>query len=148
MSLEAWKRNGWLREYSTSSQEVSGILALVERDLSEAKKAEITADWRFNIAYNAGLQLVTLVMYVAGYRAGQGESKHYRAIQALPLIMGTKFESLRDYLDNCRRKRNRCEYDTAGCISGKEVEDILEAVSSFKGEVEGWLQKKAPDLSF
>jgi hypothetical protein len=60
MSLELWKRNGWLREYKTSDQEVADLLTLVERDLTDAAREEISTDWRFNIAYNAGLQLVTI----------------------------------------------------------------------------------------
>ena len=74
MSLELWKQNGWLREYKTSLQEVVSILALVERDLADASQEEISWDWRFNIAYNAGLQLATVVLYAAGYRAGRGET--------------------------------------------------------------------------
>jgi len=95
MSLDAWKTNGWLREYSTSEQEI------------------------------AGLQLATLVLFAAGYRTRRGESKHYRVIQALPLVMGSNFNVVRDYLDNCRRKRNVSEYDAAGTISQKELNDLL-----------------------
>ena len=146
MSLEQWARNGWLREHKTSAGEVAAISALVERDIRDASKKEITADWRFNIAYNAGLQLATLVLYAAGYRTGRGEGKHYRVIQSLPLVMGRRFTSLRDYLDNCRRKRNRSEYDTAGMISEKEVHDLLEVVRQFKIDVDDWLRKSHPEL--
>ena len=59
MSLERWKTNGWLREYKTTVQEVSSILDLVERELNDAAKKEISTDWQFNIAYNAGLQVAT-----------------------------------------------------------------------------------------
>jgi len=90
MSLELWKQNGWLREYKTSQGEIDSIMGLVDRDLADASREEISADWRFNIAYNAGLQLATLVLYAAGYRAGRGESKHYRVIQALPLVVGER----------------------------------------------------------
>ena len=55
MSLERWKQIGWLREHETSGQEVGGILELVERDFRDAAREEISPDWRFNIAYNAGL---------------------------------------------------------------------------------------------
>jgi hypothetical protein len=144
MSLELWKTNGWLREYETSAQEVAGILVLVERDLEDAAKKEISTDWRFNIAYNAGLQLATVVLYAAGYRAGRGESKHYRVIQALPLAMGQQFSNIRNYLDNCRRKRNVSEYDAAGTISKKEAEDLLQTVGEFKIEVVRWLKKNRP----
>lgn len=80
MTLEAWKQNGWLREYNTSREEVGNILNLVDRDLLDATRDAISPDWRFNIAYNATLQLATLLLYASGYRAGRGESKHYRVI--------------------------------------------------------------------
>jgi uncharacterized protein (UPF0332 family) len=146
MSLDTWKTNGWLREYSPSTQEVTNLLTLVERDLGDAARQEISADWRFNIAYNAGLQLATLVLYAAGYRTGRGESKHYRVIQTLPLVMGNDFTVVRDYLDNCRRKRNVSEYDTVGTVSEKEVNDLLALVLNFKNQVEEWLKENYPDL--
>jgi hypothetical protein len=114
MSLELWKQHGWLREYKTSAKEVNSLMALVERDLSDAARVEISKDWRFNIAYNAVLQLATVVLYAAGYRTGRGEGKHYRVVQALSLVMGPEFSTMRDYLDNCRRKRNISEYDSVG----------------------------------
>ena len=147
MTLESWQENGWLRPHNTTKQEILGILELVERDLRDASKREISKDWRFNIAYNAGLQLATIVLYAAGYRAGRGESKHYRIIQALPLVMGQRFSATRDYLDNCRRKRNVSEYDAAGTISQKEAEDLLQTVTGFKVEVETWLRRNHPDIS-
>jgi len=146
MSLELWKQSGWLREYKTSSKEVGSILALVDRDLADAVREEVSTDWRFNIAYNAGLQLATLVLYAAGYRAGRGESKHYRVIQALPLVMGEHFSDIAAYLDNCRRKRNVSEYDAVGTVSEKEVEDLLRTVKGFKVEVYKWLQQNYPEL--
>ena len=146
MSLDNWKTNGWLREYSTSRQEITDILGLVERDLRDAARKEISTDWRFNIAYNAGLQLATLVLFAAGYRTGRGESKHYRVIQALPLVMGNDFNVVRDFLDNCRRKRNVSEYDAAGTISKKEVSDLLDLVLNFKNQVEKWVRENHPDL--
>jgi hypothetical protein len=146
MTLESWQENGWLRPYNTSKQEVKTILELVERDLADASKVEVSKDWRFNIAYNAGLQLATLVLYAAGYRTGRGESKHYRIIQALPLVMGQRFSATRDYPDSCRRKRNVSEYDAVGSISQKEVEDLLQTVTEFKVEVETWLKQNLPDI--
>jgi uncharacterized protein (UPF0332 family) len=146
MSLEGWKDSGWLREHETSAKEISGIMALVERDLTDAAREEISTDWRFNIAYNAGLQLATAVLYASGYRAGKGESKHYRTIQALPLIMGPEFVAVKDYLDNCRRKRNVSEYDTAGTVSEKEANELLRTAQRLKDQVETWLEENHPEL--
>ncbi len=58
MSLKQWAENGWLRPHKTSAKEVAGLLAIVERDLIDAE-AEISADWRLGIAYNAALKLCT-----------------------------------------------------------------------------------------
>jgi len=142
MSLELWEKNGWLRKHQTSVQEIKGILSLVERDIEEASREVISIDWKFNIAYNAGLQLATIALLAAGYRTGRGESKHYRVIQTLPLVMGEKFTALKNYLDNCRRKRNISEYDAVGTISEKEAVELLETVKDFKIELEGWLKTK------
>jgi len=146
MTLELWKQNGWLREYETSRSEIASILGLVNRDFTDAVQGGISTDWRFNIAYNAALQLATVVLYASGYRAGRGESKHYRVIQALPLVMGERFSSIAAYLDNCRRKRNVSEYDAAGTVSQKEVEDLQQTVEELKREVEMWLKENCPEL--
>jgi len=118
----------------------------VVRDLNDASRKEISTDWRYNIAYNAGLQLATIVLYAAGYRAGRGESKHYRVIQALPFVMGPQFSAKKDYLDNCRRKRNVSEYDAAGTTSAKEAEDLLRTVSEFRIEVEAWFKENHSEI--
>ncbi len=146
MSLERWAQNGRLRPHKTSPNEAANILALIERDLRDAARSEVSSDWRFNIAYNAALQLATLVLYAGGYRAGRGESKHYRVIQALPLVMGERFSTISIYLDNCRRKRNVSEYDAAGTISEKEAEDLLRTVREFKLEVGKWLHQEHAEL--
>ena len=57
MSLKNWKDNGWIREHRTSRQETTNLFAIVERDLSDAASTQLSADWRFGIAYNAALKL-------------------------------------------------------------------------------------------
>ncbi len=67
MSLKQWADNRWLRSHATSREEISNLLALVERDLADAG-GEISADWRFGIAYNASLKLCTILLFASGYR--------------------------------------------------------------------------------
>ena len=67
MSLKQWADNGWLRPHKTSPKEVAGLLAIVERDLVDAE-GEISADWRFGIAYNAALKLCTILLHASRYR--------------------------------------------------------------------------------
>jgi len=41
-------------------------LALVERDLEACRTPRLVTDWRFNISYNAALQLATAAMAAVG----------------------------------------------------------------------------------
>ena len=137
MTLEQWERNGWLREHKTSPRELADLLSLVERDLKDAMGRDISLDWRYNIAYNAGLQLATTILRATGYRPGRGESQHYRTIQAIPHVMGESHSEIRDFFDNARRKRNISEYDAAGTVSEKETMDLIDVVRDFRvrGEI-------------
>jgi len=60
MSLEIWAKNGWLRPHKITRQEIADLLKDAQRDLS--------ADWKFGIAYNAALQLCTILLNASGYR--------------------------------------------------------------------------------
>ncbi len=106
MSLQQWADNGWLRSHTTSAEEASSLLAIVERDLTDAD-GDISSDWRFGIAYNAALKLCTILLYASGYRAERTQ-QHYRTLQALPLILGDESKADAEYLDACRNKRNTC----------------------------------------
>ena len=52
MTLKQWSDNGWLGTHRTSRQEISNLLAIVARDITDASQGEISADWSFGIAYN------------------------------------------------------------------------------------------------
>jgi len=103
MSLQNWANNGWLRAHQTSAQEINDLLAIVDRDLADAK-GDISADWRFGIAYNAALKLCTILVHASGYRP-EKTLQHYRTIQALSLVLGKDRQDDVDYLD-ARSKRN------------------------------------------
>jgi hypothetical protein len=82
MSLPDWERNGWLTKHQTSRNEIRDLLQVVERDLADSAAEGLSADWRMNIAYNAGLQAATVALAAAGYRAAR-DAHHYRVIQSL-----------------------------------------------------------------
>lgn len=144
MTLKSWSENRWLREHRTSRQEIGDLLRIVERDLQDAQ-GNLSADWRFGIAYNAALKLCTILLYAEGYRP-EKTLQHYRTIQALPLIMGKDRQGDADYLDACRVKRNQAEYDRIGVVSKAEAEELIGFVQEFRGEVSGWLHKNCPEL--
>ena len=64
MSLQDWVKNGWLKEHTSSRQEISDLLGLVARDLKACQTEKLPLDWRFTIAYNAALQVATSALRV------------------------------------------------------------------------------------
>ena len=57
MSLTTWLENRWLIDHESSPQEVTNLLAVVDRDLADAEVEALSSDRRLEIAYNAALQL-------------------------------------------------------------------------------------------
>jgi hypothetical protein len=144
MTLKQWADNGWLEPHVTSPKEIANLLAIVDRDLADAA-GEISADWRFSIAYNAALKLCTILLYAQGYRAAR-MLQHYRTIQALPLILGPEQRANADYLDACRQKRNLVEYNYAGGVTESEAAELAAYVLELRGNVLEWLMQSHPHL--
>jgi uncharacterized protein (UPF0332 family) len=145
MSLENWLKNGWLKPHQTSKQEIMNLFGIVNRDLQDAQGENVSADWRFGIAYNAALKLCTVLLYAAGYKP-ENAFAHYRSIQALPLILGKIKTDDAAYLESCRIKRNIVEYDYAGSTSETEAEELIEFVKEFRTEVLNWIRTDHPNF--
>lgn len=144
MSLTDWQRNGWLTPHQASREEITGLLALIDRDLKDCTAEGLSADWRFNIAYNAALQSAAAALHASGYRAAR-DSAHYRTIHSLSHTVGAKPETVRA-LDLCRRKRNRVEYENTDLISETEAQDMAEMAHELSAEVKFWLSRHHPKL--
>ena len=145
MSLKQWADNGWLRVHRSSRQEVTDLLSIVDRDLEDARRTEISADWRFGIAYNATLKLCTILLHASGWRP-ERLLQHYRTIQALPLVLGASKRRDADYLEACRKKRNTVEYDIAGAATSADADELLAFARSLRDETLAWLRTARPEL--
>ena len=144
MSLRDWLRNSWIVEHQTSAEEIAGLLAIVERDLTNAKVVGLAEDWRFNIAYNAALQAATAALAASGFRAAR-EQHHYRTVQSLALTIGWSAAKV-DLLDRFRKKRNIIGYETAGVVSEREAREMHDLAVALRDDVLAWLGKHCPKL--
>ena len=144
MTLKQWQTNGWLKIEPTSRDEIANMLAMVDRDLHDAA-GSISPDWRFGIAYNAALKLCTILVRAEGYRPGHG-LQHYRAIMAMPLVLGQGKQNDANYLDACRTKRNTVEYDYVGGASDADADELINFATELKSEVMKWLQDNHKEL--
>jgi hypothetical protein len=114
----------------------------------DADIQELSADRRFITAYNAALQLATIVLRLAGFRTNSNKAGHHRVtIDALPEILGPKLQDLTDYLNACRMKRHMCDYTNAGEISVAEVSEFIAEVKTFRKIVIERVKKSYPQMS-
>ena len=146
MALRDWSASGALRRHVTSAREIQDLIRVVERDLKDATIPTVSTDRRFATAYNAALQLATIVLHAGGFRTS-GAAHHWVTIRALPEILGPSARNRADFLDVCRSKRNSADYDRAGGITEQEVEDLLLEVREFHQDVVSWLRAHHPRLS-
>ena len=146
MTLKQWEANGWLKPHKTSRKEIANLLAITRRDMADARAEVISADWRFGIAYNAALKLCTILLYAEGYRPPQGLA-HYRALQALPLILGSSRQADADYLEACRQKRNAVDYDNVGGATAADADELIQFAGDLLKDVLSWLDANHPDLA-
>ena len=144
MSLQDWLKNAWVTAHKSSAHEIKGLLALVERDLHDCRTSELSADWRFNIAYNAALQAATAALAAAGYRAAR-DAHHYRVIQSLSLTIGAASGTVRQ-LDAFRKKRNLTSYEVGGRISDQEAKEMAAMAEKLREEVQRWIKAHHPEL--
>ncbi len=145
MSLQRWLRERRLRQHQSSSEEIKALWGIVQRDLADAAIEQLSPDRRYSTAYNAILQLATMVLRSSGYRTG-GESHHWITFQALSQLMESLPSARSDYFDACRRKRNIVDYDASGEISEAEAREIYHEAVQFAHDVLVWLEEHHPDL--
>lgn len=145
MSLETWAKAGWLRAFTPTRAQIAAIFSVVDRDLADSQR-DLSPDGRFNIAYNAALQLCAIALLAEGWKPDKLNA-HHRTISALPHILGKTWQDQADYLDACRAKRNGLEYDAAGRVSASEATELRAFAVELREAVIAWLEKKHPDLS-
>jgi len=130
--------------HRTSLGELHDLLAVVERDLKDARIPELSADRRFATAYNAVLQLAPMVIACHGYRV-IGLGHHQTTLRAFELGMGSEVSNLAAYFEVCRRKRNQVDYDMANVATESEADDLLRKAEEFQKLVMAWIRQRHPE---
>lgn len=143
VTLKQFLADGRLKRHRSSPREIRDLLRVADRDLKDAAVTAISLDRRFITAYQAVLQLATIVLAASGFRA-TGAGHHWATFKTLPELLGQDLQNLSDYFDQCRTKRNLSDYDRAGEISREEAGELLKEAKKFRPAVLGWLKKHHP----
>lgn len=145
MTLKDWLHKGWLKPHTPTRKQIADLFAIVDRDVEAAQTETLTADWKFGIAYNAALKLCTILLYAEGYRSVSYQA-HFHTIQSMALILGPHRKADTDYLDACRVKRNKVEYDMVDQASSDQAMELIDLVLELREEVLAWLPQHHPEL--
>lgn len=140
MSLEQWSRNGWLQRSETTVAEIQRLFEVVDRDLADARVKGLSADGRFQHAYDATLQLCMIPLRASGYTVPKGQGHHKRAIDSLRYTLGGSFADTADYIERCSRLRSQSIYERTGVIANAEASALVKTAATVRDEVLAWLK--------
>ncbi len=145
MNLKQLLNQGRLKYHKTSKEEIRSLIKLVRRDIKDAKVAGLSADRKFATAYNAVLQLATVLLYCRGYKP-KGTGHHFTVFESMREIMGKDYYELADYFDSCRAKRNVTDYMCSGEISETEADELVKEAEKFLKVILSWINDHYPKL--
>jgi len=144
VSLHDWLHDGRLKAHKPSQKELEQLLAVFDRDMTDAQAPDLSADRRFATAYNAALMAARAALAASGYRTS-GEGAHYLTIRSLAFTLQLESGIIARF-DKFRRKRNICDYEMIGMVSEQEVTEMIGLAQDLRQAVTEWLEKNHPDL--
>jgi len=134
-----------VERHETSKEELADLRSAVKRNLRDAAIPQLSADNRFGLAYEAALLLAKMAIACAGYRV-KGQGAHHTTFAALKLVLGAEINQTANYLERCRRKRNKLSYDAAGVATDQDATEILAAAAALEETVDKWIAENHPQV--
>jgi hypothetical protein len=112
---------------------------VADRDLAACRTPGLHNDWRFNIAYNAALQLSSAALAISGYQA-ERLNHHYRVIDSLAHTLSVDAATIQK-LDVFRKKRNVSDYERADTISDAEAIGVIALAEELRRTLLQWIDR-------
>ena len=141
MTLENLIGKG-LQQEAASPEEIRRFLNKIAIKLTDAQRETLSLDSRFDLAYEALLQIGLAALRANGFRPDSRGGHHLLALQTLNTTIGYPREKLR-LLDEFRRQRATGLYDGSFDPTKAEVQAILRTVTELKNYFEAWLESRA-----
>ena len=134
-----------LREEPTTAEEIQRLLHKASTRLNDATSETISRDSRFDLAYEAILQLALCALRANGYRPDSRGGHHVIALQSLTKSIGYPKDKIR-LLDEFRRQRAIGLYDGSFDPTKAEISALLETGENLKKHLKDWLRTNKPEL--
>jgi hypothetical protein len=120
--LENLVRAGKLKREPPAAGEIEGLQRSGEARLSDAPRAELSIESRFDLAYNAAHVLALAALRRLGYRS----ENRYLVFQTLPHTLGLPASTWR-VLAKGHELRNLAEYEGLLEVDERLVADLIDA---------------------
>jgi hypothetical protein len=130
----------------SSKKELDELRTMAAVNLHDSHVTGISAQGRYEFAYNAARLIATVVVRACGYRVTAKSGHHYFTFQSLQ-ASDRSFVRVAIHFDDARDKRNDLSYDSPVLISDTEANDLVKTVEQFQREAETWIQTKFPKLT-
>jgi hypothetical protein len=131
---------------ATSKKELDELRRMTDVILKDAHIRTVSAQGRYEFAYNAARLMATAVVRASGYRVVAKTGHHCFTFQALQ-ASDPAFVLIAVYFDRARDNRNNFSYDSPTAISETDAEDLVNAVVQFVNDVESWISSNHPALT-
>ncbi len=146
MSLQDWLEDSWLTKTEPTARGMQDLLAIADRQIADAGLEGMSADGRFDHAYEAVRALCQAALYASGYAVPKRGDTHQRVIDSLKFTVGGDAGAQVDYFDRCRRVRHKTMYERADVVQRAEADKLLAAARELRDHVRQWFQEEHPDL--
>jgi hypothetical protein len=134
-----------LREEPTTPEEIQRLLHKASTRLKDSKSEAISRESRFDLAYEAILQLAICALRANGYRPDSRGGHHVIALQSLTKTIQYPREKIR-LIDEFRRQRAIGLYDGSFDPTKAEIRSLLETGENLKYHLNDWLRANKPEL--
>jgi len=114
-------RIGQIKAEPASRSEFAGLVESARKRLADARNESLSAESRFDLAYNASHAFALAALRWHGYRP----DNRYIVFQALPHTLGLDANTWR-VLAKCHGARNLAEYEGRSEIDERLLADLIE----------------------
>lgn len=145
MNLDEMLEKKILEKRKTSPGEISNLITMANRRLSEAFNETISNETRLVQAYQVVFTSAMIALRASGYRAKSMDGKHFHTINTLKSTLKKQPQDIR-YYQNLRKKRHEDVYEGLLQVSDIEMNKAIDTAKELLDEVKSWLGKNYPDL--
>lgn len=129
--LDNLVKAGLLKTEPGDQDEFDGLVASGVRRLADARKADLSPESQFDLAYGAAHAFALAAMRWHGYRPNR---RRFVVFQALPHTLGLSSELWR-VLGKCHNARNLAEYEGSFAVDNQLLTDLLQVARQLEQAV-------------